>query len=322
MTGWRPVYRRELLIVRVLSADAAHQVAAALLGSAVDDVTHVPAFAGNQVFRIGRGDLVAFLKLADDPDLRRELAVLQLLGPLGTPVPVIEAADLAGDLAGVPCILLRQVGGAPLSAADSEFAAAGLLLRQVHEIALDGFGSIVAGSGGLHGEDRAWADTIRQRISGVGPIAAAGLVPAGLLDRAVAAVRDVGELLTASHGGRLLHGDFHPRHVYARDGRITAIIDWGDATCGDPLYDLGRILRSAAAEQDIQHGFSLVNRVLESYGDAPWLHPDPAGMLLVYAVVFTLWSMQGEFSAGTPWPPWWPAQATALSAILDELDRL
>src|ERR1700735_1131459 len=37
MTGWRPVSRRELLIVRALSAGAAHQVAAVLLGSAVND---------------------------------------------------------------------------------------------------------------------------------------------------------------------------------------------------------------------------------------------------------------------------------------------
>ena len=39
----------------------------------------------------------------------------------------------------------------------------------------------------------------------------------------------------------------------------------------------------------------MTNRVLESYGDAPWLHPDPAGVLLAYAVVFTLWPMQGSF---------------------------
>jgi hypothetical protein len=53
----------------------ARDLAATLLGSAVDYAIRVPAFAGNQVFRIGRGNLVAFLKLADDSDLKRELAV-------------------------------------------------------------------------------------------------------------------------------------------------------------------------------------------------------------------------------------------------------
>jgi aminoglycoside phosphotransferase (APT) family kinase protein len=292
-----------------------------LLGLAVDNAIEVPAFAGNQVFRIGRGDLVAFLKLADDADLKRELAVLQLLGPLGVPVPVIEAADPAGDLAGVPCVLLRQVDGGPLSSAAPEFGAAGPILRQVHEVSLGGFGSIVVSSEGVHGEDHTWADTVRRRIADLEPIAEAGLVAAALFDRAVAAVEDRRELLATPHGGRLLHGDFHPRHVYALGGRITAIIDWGDATCGDPVYDLGRLLHSAILEEGLRHAFSVVNRVLRSYGDAPWLQADPTDMLLVYAVVFTIWSMRGEFSAGTPWPAWWPAQATALSAIVDELDR-
>jgi aminoglycoside phosphotransferase (APT) family kinase protein len=287
----------------------------------VDYAIEVPAFAGNQVFRIGCGDLVAFLKLADDCDLKRELAVLQLLGPLGVPVPVIEAADPAGDLAGAPCALFRQVGGGPLSGAAPEFGAVGPILRQVHEIILDGSGSIAGSSEGLHGEDHAWADTVRHRIAGLEPIAEAGLVAAGLLDRAVAAVEDRRELFATPHGGRLLHGDFHPRHVYALGGRITAIIDWGDATCGDPVYDLGRLLHSAVLEEDLRHGFSVVNRVQESYGDASWLQPDLTDTLLVYAVVFTIWSMHGEFSAGASWPPWWPAQATALSVIVDELDR-
>jgi aminoglycoside phosphotransferase (APT) family kinase protein len=237
------------------------------------------------------------------------------------PVPVIEAADPAGDLAGVPCALLRRVDGGSLSGAAPEFGAVGPILRQVHEVILDGSGSIAGSSEGLHGEDHTWADTVRHRIAGLGPIAGAGLVAAGLLDRAVAAVEDRRELFATPHGGRLLHGDFHPRHVYALGGRITAIIDWGDATCGDPVYDLGRLLHSAVLEEDLRHGFSVVNRVLDSYGDAAWLPADLTGTLLVYAAVFTLWSMQGEFSGGAPWPPWWPAQATALSVIVDELDR-
>ncbi len=120
---------RELLIIRTLSAGAARDLAATLLGSAVDYAIQVPAFAGNKVFRIGRGDLVAFLKLADDSDLKRELAVLQLLGPPGVQVPVIEAADPAGDLAGAPCALLRQVDGGPLCGAAPEFGAVGPILR-------------------------------------------------------------------------------------------------------------------------------------------------------------------------------------------------
>ena len=36
----------------------------------------------------------------------------------------------------------------------------------------------------------------------------------------------------------LLHGDFWPGNVLWRDGRLAAVIDWEDATLGDPLADL------------------------------------------------------------------------------------
>lgn len=35
-----------------------------------------------------------------------------------------------------------------------------------------------------------------------------------------------------------LHGDLHPRNVITREGRIAAVIDWGDLCAGDPATDL------------------------------------------------------------------------------------
>jgi hypothetical protein len=62
-----------------------------------------------------------------------------------------------------------------------------------------------------------------------------------------------------------------------------------------------------------------MDRLLGAHGDAPWLRRDLTEPMLVYAVAFILWSMQGELDGGAPWPPWWPNQAAALSAILDKL---
>jgi aminoglycoside phosphotransferase (APT) family kinase protein len=36
----------------------------------------------------------------------------------------------------------------------------------------------------------------------------------------------------------LLHGDYQPAHVLVVDGTVSAIIDWGDAATGDPLWDV------------------------------------------------------------------------------------
>lgn len=34
-----------------------------------------------------------------------------------------------------------------------------------------------------------------------------------------------------------LHGDLHPGNLVAREGRLAAVIDFGDTTCGDPATD-------------------------------------------------------------------------------------
>jgi aminoglycoside phosphotransferase (APT) family kinase protein len=38
-----------------------------------------------------------------------------------------------------------------------------------------------------------------------------------------------------------LHGDLHPRNVLVRDGRISAVIDWGDMAQGDRASDLAAV---------------------------------------------------------------------------------
>ena len=35
-----------------------------------------------------------------------------------------------------------------------------------------------------------------------------------------------------------IHGDLHPGNILVDDGRLTALIDFGDVTAGDPAYDL------------------------------------------------------------------------------------
>lgn len=36
-----------------------------------------------------------------------------------------------------------------------------------------------------------------------------------------------------------IHGDLHPGNILVAAGRLTALIDFGDVTAGDPAYDLG-----------------------------------------------------------------------------------
>lgn len=41
----------------------------------------------------------------------------------------------------------------------------------------------------------------------------------------------------------LIHGDLGAEHVFVDAGRITGVIDWGDAAIGDPALDHGKLMR-------------------------------------------------------------------------------
>lgn len=61
------------------------------------------------------------------------------------------------------------------------------------------------------------------------------------LVNAARAVFDRG--LAAAHNDerRWLHGDLHPRNVLVQDGRIAAVLDWGDMAAGDAATDLAAV---------------------------------------------------------------------------------
>lgn len=49
-------------------------------------------------------------------------------------------------------------------------------------------------------------------------------------------------LASMSDGNALLHGDFHPGNIIYSETSEPVIIDWPDATCGDPVADVARSL--------------------------------------------------------------------------------
>ena len=57
-----------------------------------------------------------------------------------------------------------------------------------------------------------------------------------LPDRLVDEIDDY--LATPSPTRRLVHADLHGDHIFVKGGRLAGIIDWGDALCGDPFYEL------------------------------------------------------------------------------------
>ncbi len=94
---------------------------------------------------------------------------------------------------------------------------------------------------------------------------AALVVDRGLLDRSTAEAlrRRADEVLARmpAPARRLLHGDCQPDHVLLDEaGAVIAIIDWGDASTGDPVWDLAVLTADHPDRLPI---------VLDAYGVAP-----------------------------------------------------
>ena len=52
----------------------------------------------------------------------------------------------------------------------------------------------------------------------------------------------------------LLHADLGPAHLLVREGRLTSVIDWGDARLGDPALDYAWALNGPFADWEVDPG--------------------------------------------------------------------
>lgn len=256
------------------------------------EIARLPSFAGDQVFLAACESVQVILKRAKPAGLAAEAAVCRLLRRNGIPAPEVLALELDDDNLGA-YVIMRHVGGEPVRPADSLFREVGSHLRRVHEVELSGFGGLRADGGQLSGLSLGWADSVAEKVAGLDRVGAAGLLGGDLVDGFRAALERHGGLLTGVGRARLVHGDVHARHVYSQSGRLTGIIDWGDAMAGDPLFDLGRILQAD------ERSLSLV---LKGYGELPYQDEELALRLHVYAAVFIVSAMVSEYRAGAPWP--------------------
>lgn len=298
--------------------DDAAEAAGMLVGAKVTGVESVPCSAGNQAFVLQVDGARLVMKTASAQAVRAEAAVLALLARHDVPVPEVVASDADGIVGGRPTLVVGHVVGEVLDGPSPVLAEVGSLLHRVHEIEVDGFGSIDVSADGLHGTHTTWASALEERAGGITHAVAAGKVAPELAERAMAAIKIVIDL--GCGPARLLHGDLHPRHVFARDGRVTAIIDWGDATAGDPVYDLARVLHSGALGASLERGCAQLAALRDGWAPDEALSEADRRRLLAYAVAFVGWVMLAELRGGSPWPLWWDLQVESLAAILDALD--
>lgn len=271
------------------------EAASALIGTRVHTITPVEGFAGNQVVQAETSSGRVIVKLGDPTGTAAEAWVCERVRSLGVPAPEILGVDASLTRVPRPFLVMRVVSGAALAHPDhpseqAAIVACGAYMRAVHDVVLDGFGWLGTNDAPPPpvGPHRTWAAALAEAVATLPAQVDAEVMPAALAARIEGRLQADEGSLAFTAAPRLLHGDLYLRHLFADDDHLTGIIDWGDATAGDPLLDLGR--------------FSLAGRLaidafLRGYGEVDTQGRDVPRVLHLYAIWWCVqanaWEMEG-----------------------------
>jgi aminoglycoside phosphotransferase (APT) family kinase protein len=216
--------------------------------------------------------------------LERETALTPLLRAGGVPVPAVLGADLEGQDAGAPFVVVERVAGRTLAAIDDDSAVAesavltglknlGATLRVLHSTQGSGAGPISTDrTAGIASHPTGLADSWGAFIGlnldrHLEACVAAGVLASADASRAAALCSRT--IDPAVDTGRLLHGDPGGHNVVlGPGGEVNGLVDWEDALVGDPVFDVA----SAALFQPERRWSAL----FEGYWASPTLPPDSA----------------------------------------------
>ncbi|GAA1518024.1 aminoglycoside phosphotransferase family protein [Kribbella lupini] len=244
---------------------------------AYETIEPVQGFVGNETFRVRTAEETYYYK--SGPGLVAEARACTLAAEAGIPAPEVVAVGTheTGEY-----LIQRAADGAPTDPSDTTaLASAGKALLKLHQVQGDAFGRL---SGPLR---TTWADHLLQEVKSLHHLVTAGLLPQSHHHQLINLVHAEASALEPEHPA-LLHGDLHPRHLYSTTGTLTAIIDWGDALYGDPLYDLARFSIAGPT-----------SALLTAYGLT--LTPDLHRTFALYRALWSALACQAELQAHGDW---------------------
>lgn len=266
-----------------------------LLGREVAGVARLAGSVANQDFVVEcRDGSRLVLKAGPATEIAAETWACGRLVELEVPVPAVLVAELDPARLGRAFLVMDFVAGEPTDDAATVREAGGWF-RRVHEQQLPGWGPVVlgrgaAGEGAAAGRWPSWRDAVEADLASLPALVAAGVLEERLADRA----RTVTERLDEPGAGVLLHHDLKPAHLLGRVGdghpRLSAVLDWGDASVGDPVAEVARLSMAGPA---------VTAAFLAGYG---W--PSTSGLADQLARHRVLWDVRAlgyELRAGGDW---------------------
>jgi aminoglycoside phosphotransferase (APT) family kinase protein len=202
----------------------------------------------------------------------------QRVRELGAPVPRVLATDLGREIYPRNFIIIEKVSGVPLagfSLGTEErrklIREAGWAIRAVHEIGVPGFGVLEEATYLRNAQVQGRYDSWYEYLDGVLESAVTALRTSGAIDDAAVdrinrVVADHADSYDLGPVGHLLHGSFDPSHVLVDDGRVTALVDFGERCSGDPAWDMGGFLIEGIGEtRDLLEGYDPDKRRAEAF---------------------------------------------------------
>jgi aminoglycoside phosphotransferase (APT) family kinase protein len=281
----------------VIGTDQVHAVVADALGCEVRRVERIQGSVANQDFLINCADQELVLKAGPGTEIAAETWACERLVDIGVPVPHVIVSEPDSSQLGLPFLIATFVAGEPSSDVDV-VRQVGIWIRRIHEERLTGWGSVTvdpqpAGPPTVRGCYPSWREAMEADLAGLPELVAAGLLQEGLADAARTLV-SVEDVLYYDGPGVLLHNDLKAAHLLAVHDhgrqRLSAIIDWGDASIGDPRAEIARLSMSGPA---------MTAAFLDGYGMP--LIDELADRLTRYRILWNVKALSYEYRAGGDW---------------------
>lgn len=300
--------------------DIDEQLVRRLLVTAAPALAALPchlAFHGwdNDIWRLGDRLAVRLPRRAMAATLaaheQRSLDRLAPLLPLAVPAPVVTGEPVDGVFPWPWSVVPWYDGdlAATHPPEPSQAAVLGAFLARLHSLAPDGLADNPFRSGPL----AQYSEPMAARLAALRGDPSLDDAGSALIDHAER-VWLAGRAAAPAPQRAWVHGDLHPRNVLTRDGRLHAVLDWGDTTAGDPAVDLSAVwwLFDVAAHAPAFAAYGepddhlwLRSRAWAAYFGLMWLGfrlaSDPARLDVEGA---RLGRALLERVAATPAPPW------------------
>jgi Ser/Thr protein kinase RdoA (MazF antagonist) len=260
------------------------------LGHEPTRVERVAAFATNAVYEVDADGRQLVVKASTMHDALRAEAWACARGiDAGCAGPEILVHGRLDADNNMSAFIMNRVVGWPIPARHPALAEIGVCLRRLHEVRLPGFGWLAEaswdGRGGFSLTHGSWLGFLNAIVADARSLADSYALAAPVAAAAAAAIYAHADALASVEVGSLCHGDLKAAHILVDTSGIAALIDWGDAVVGDPLWDIARFAHRAEPGS--------ISLLLDGYGadravtdELAWRVPLYGGLwMLVDAIV-------------------------------------